>query len=202
MFEQNSKFPRFFIFILLALAIIIFIDSFISLNFTGCTFLFALIVSAVVFMMDKHFKFHLTNYKALFFLFDLISLIGTTTVLVYSYELYSDWLSGLMISLCVILFANILVDILFFKNKKASKRECLLVNFLKLLSMLSVIVYFFGVAVIWFVILTNLIEILSLLLKLLMPKFASNLIENSQEEPQSELEKLITETTDDDGEVE
>ena len=68
--NNTAKFPRFFVYILLILAAIMFIGMFFSVNFVGITYFIALLVCIVLLLLDRRYGTILTNYKLTFFLFD------------------------------------------------------------------------------------------------------------------------------------
>ena len=80
MFESTSKFPKFYLYMQLFIAITIFIGMFFSLTLVSVVYFVALLLSAVVLMLDKKYGTILTNYKLTYFLFDIINLIAVIAI--------------------------------------------------------------------------------------------------------------------------
>ena len=83
MFERNSKFPRFFILMLIPIAILMLVGMFISVKIVANAYFVALLIAFVFLMLDRHHGENLTNYKLAFFIFDIINLISSVAILYY-----------------------------------------------------------------------------------------------------------------------
>lgn len=168
MFEKNSKFPRFFIFMLIPIATLMFIGMFFSVRFVGNSYFIALIIVSVFLMIDRHYNENLTNYKLSFFIIDFINLIAVIAIVYYEFTKYSLVLNILLITLMVVLLALIVVDGILLANKDVSKKYSLLVNLTNLASMICVLTYFYDVSELFFAIDALLFLIATLVVKIVL----------------------------------
>lgn len=166
MFENNSKFPRFFIFMLVAIACIMLSCIFFSSTLVGYTYFIALIICVVYLMIDRHYAEPLTNYKLSFFLFDLINLIAVIAVLYYELSSKALVLSIFVIILFIVEIALLVVDVFLVKIKNVSKKESLYVGLFKLASIICVCTYFYNVSDLYFAIIALAFELSNLIVKI------------------------------------
>lgn len=166
MFENKSKFPRFFVYMLLILAVIMFVGMFFNANIVGVTYFVALLVCIVLLLLDKHYGTILTNYKLTFFLFDLINLIAVIAVMYYEFSKHTFILNVFLVVLILAEIFLIFVDIFVVQNKNISKEGCFFVNVVKLGSIICILTYFYRVSELWFAIDALIFEIVSIVLKI------------------------------------
>lgn len=168
MFERNSKFPRFFILMLVPIAIVMLFGMFFSLRFVANSYFIALLIAVVFMMLDRHHGENLTNYKLAFFVFDFINLIATITVIYFEYSKQSLILNILLIALIAIFVILLIVDGVLLKNKNITKRYSSFVNLLNIGTMICILTYFFNVSELFFVIDALVFEISILIIKLII----------------------------------
>ena len=152
MLEKNSKFPRFFILMLIPVALVMFVGMFFSARFVGNSYFIALIISVVFLMIDKHYGENLTNYKLAFFIIDFINLLAVIAVLYYEFMKYSLILNILLISLMFVLLILTVIDGMLLTNKDISKKASSLVNMMNLGAMICILTYFYNVSDLFFAI--------------------------------------------------
>ena len=168
MFERNSKFPRFFILMLVPIAIVMLFGMFFSLRFVANSYFIALLIACVFMMLDRHHGENLTNYKLAFFVFDFINLIATITVVYFEYIKQSLLLNILLIVLIAIFVVLLIVDGVLLKNKNITKKFSSFVNLLNIGTMICILTYFFNVSELFFVIDALVFEISILIIKLII----------------------------------
>ena len=205
MFESNSKFPKFFIYMQLALSLIILIGMFFNVVFVGSAYFIALILSAVFLMLDKKYGSLITNYKLTFFLFDLINLMAVIAVIYYEYTKHVMVLNIFLILFVIIQLLMMVVDIYLIKNKNVSKNENFLANMIKLCSMICILTYFFNVSDLFFAIDAFLFEIVAFGLRLYVNRDSGSKDKKEfkpEETEESKIEKRIHSAGENEGEVE
>ena len=168
MFESTSKFPKFYLYMLLCIAITIFIGMFFSLTLVCVVYFVALLLSAVVLMLDKKYGTILTNYKLTFFLFDLINLIAAIAIIYYENKTHTRELNNFLIGLIVANVVLMVVDIFLIKNKNMTKTENLWIDVVKLCSMICMLTYFFKVSELVYAIVALGFEVINLVLKIVV----------------------------------
>ena len=166
MFESNSRFPKIFVYVMFLLVAVIFVGIFFSVKFVAVVYLTTLIIAALLLLLDKKYGTLLTNYKLTFMLFELVNLIAVISVIYYEYSNHSKMLNVFLIMLVVIEVLMILIDVFVMKNKDLSKRTNILIDFLKLCSMICIITYFFGVSKLYFAVTAFSFECLNLIVKI------------------------------------
>lgn len=181
MFDTTSKFPKIFVYMLASIAIIIFIGMFFSLKFVSAMYFIALLISFVVLILDRKYGTILTNYKLTFFLFDLINLMSVIAIIYYEFTKHTLVLNIFLIALIVFEVALMVLDIFFIHNKNLTRTENLLVDFVKLGSMICILTYFFGVSTLFFAIDALAFEIANFILKIYVNR-------NPQKESQKKIE--------------
>lgn len=190
--NNTAKFPRFFVYILLILAAIMFIGMFFSVNFVGITYFIALLVCIVLLLLDKRYGTILTNYKLTFFLFDLINMIAVIAIIYYEFFKHTFILNLFLIELIIVEAFLFAVDILVVKNKNISKEGCFFVNVVKLGSMICILTYFYKVSTLWFAIDALIFEIASIVLKIYFNSVKFGKINKIETEKESEIVKIET----------
>ena len=123
MFENNSKYPRFFVYILAVLSVIMFAGMFFSSKFVGSAYFITLLVCVVFAIIDKANKQNVSNYKLTFFLYELINLIAVIAIIYYEHAFYLSMLNVFLVMLMCIEVVHMVVDVFFIQNKNISKDE-------------------------------------------------------------------------------
>lgn len=201
MFESNSKFPRIFVYIMSFLAVVIFVGMFFDVKFVGAPYFIAMIICAVIFLLDRKFATLLTNYKLTYFLFELVNLMAIISVVYYEYENLDKNLEVFLILLLVVEVLMAVIDIFLLKNKDLNRTKNLIIDFIKLCSMICIITYFFGVSKLYFAIFALVFEAMNIALK--VSTYFENLnkkdkvVETKKEE---KLEDIIHSESEGDGE--
>ena len=144
MFETNSKFPRIFVYMMSVLASIMFVGIFFGVKLVGGAYFIALLICGIIFILDKKYGSILTNYKVTYLLFELVNLIAVLSVIVYEYSSHTETLNVFLILLVVIELVMGIIDIFLIKNKQLTKTKNLIIDFIKLCSMVCIITYFFN----------------------------------------------------------
>lgn len=166
MLKTNSKYPKFIIYMLLALALMNFASTFINFYIASATFFITIIVVVVFLVLDRKYGSDLSNYKMTFFLLDLICIIALVTVLVYEYSTASMILNGFMFLLIGMLVLSLIIDWFLIKNQRFTNNENTLVNVVKLCSMICILTYFFNVSDLFFAIDSLIFEVAGFILKI------------------------------------
>lgn len=191
MFESNSKFPRFFVYMMSLLAGFIFIGMFFGVVFVASPYIIAMLICAIILLLDKRYGTILTNYKLAYLLFEIINLFAVISVLYYEYSKHSETLNLFLILLIVIEVLMALIDLLLLKNKHLNKSKNLMIDFFKLCSMICIITYFFGVSKLYFAIFAFMFEAMNVAVKLVA--FFENRNKKDDETilPEKNLEDII-----------
>lgn len=201
MFESTSKFPKFYLYMLLCIAITIFISMFFSLTLVCVIYFVALLLSAVVLMLDKKYGTILTNYKLTFFLFDLINLIAAIAIIYYENKTHTRELNNFLIGLIAANVVLMVVDIFLIKNKNLTKTENLWIDVVKLCSMICMLTYFFGVSELVYAIVALGFEIVNLILKIVVNRIQKLPETESKEEKEKDIIVSLIRSTSDEEEV-
>lgn len=165
MFETNSKLPKIFVYMMGLLAICMFIGMFFGVGYVRIPYFLALLVCVVMFVLDKK-QMNLTNYKLTYLLFAVVNLLAVSTVIVYEYSKHTEHLNMFLIMLVVVQILTALIDVLVLKNKNLTKKINLLIDFLKICSMVCIMTYFFGVSDLYFAIVAVVFEIVNIAVKI------------------------------------
>lgn len=165
MFESNSKFPKIFVYMMSLLAIFIFIGMFFGVVFVGTPYFISLLICAIILLLDKKYGSILTNYKLTYLLFEVINLIAVVSVVYHEYSKHSETLNLFLFLLIAVEILMIVIDIFLLKNKNLNKMKNLLIDFLKLCSMICIITYFFGVSKLYFAIFAFVFESMNIAVK-------------------------------------
>ena len=166
MLKSNSKYPKFIIYMLMALTLMNFASCFVSQTLVSANFFITIIVLAVFLVLDKKYGSDLSNYKLTFFFLDLICIIALAAILVYEYSTASMMLNGFMILLMGILVLSLIIDWFLIKNQRFTNNENTIVNTVKLCSMICILTYFFNVSDLFFAIDSLIFEVASFVLKI------------------------------------
>ena len=165
MFESNSKFPKIFVYMMSILALMMFIGMFFGVVFVGSPYFIALLICAILLILDRKYGSILTNYKLVYLLFEIVNLIAVISVVYYEYSKHTEILNTFLILLIVIETLMALIDIFLLKNKKLTRTMNVVIDFIKLCSMICIITYFFGVSKLYFAIFAFVFEAINLTVK-------------------------------------
>lgn len=165
MFESNSKFPKIFVYMMCVLALTMFVGMFFGVVFVGSPYFIAMLVCAIILLLDKRYGSILTNYKLTYLLFEIVNLMAVISVVYYEYSKHTEILNTFLILLIVVEVLMAIIDILVLKNKNLNKTRNLIIDFIKLCSMICIITYFFGVSKLYFAIFAFVFEAMNLSVK-------------------------------------
>ena len=199
MFETNSKFPKIFVYMMSVLAAIMFVGIFFSAKIVGGAYFIAMLICGIIFILDRKYGSILTNYKLTYLLYELVNLIAVLSVIVYEYSKHTETLNVFLILLLAVEIVMGIVDIFLLKNKQLTKTKNLIIDFIKLCSMVCIITYFFNVSKLFFAIFAFVFESMNIAVKVV------TYIENKnhaieQSKPQENLEDIIHSDDGGDGE--
>ena len=189
MFEKNSKFPRFFILMLIPIAAVMLFGMFFSMKFVAYSYFVALLIAIVFLMIDRHYGENLTNYKLAFFLFDFINLIAVIVVIYYEFAKHSLLLNILLFVLVSVLVILHVVDGLALKNKHILKKYSLIIGLINVATMICILTYFYDVSDLFFVIDALVFEIANVIIKLVL--VFSNKIQKQERGDEFDLVSII-----------
>ncbi len=201
MFESNSKIPKFFICMQLAVAIILLITMFFSVKLVAAVYFIAILISAVFLVLDKRFGSILTNYKLTFLLFDLVNLIAVIAVIYYEYAKHTFVLNMFLVMLVVIECLMMLIDLFLIKNKNLSTNENFVVDSMKLGSMICILTYFFNVSDLYFAVIAFVFELAIFITRLVLNRDTHDL-KQKEVVQENAIEKRIHSAGESEGEIE
>ncbi len=182
MFESSSKFPKFFVYMMLLLASIAFLGMFFSIKIVAAVYFIAIVLCIVLNILDRKYGTILTNYKLTYLLFELVNLIAVISVIYFEYSKHTEVLNLFLILLVILEVLLIIIDVFVIKNKNLTKRENLVVDFIKLCSMICFLTYFFNVSKLYFSIFAFVFESINLVMKVFCNLDDKNQVENKKEE--------------------
>lgn len=165
MFESNSKFPKFYVYMMLLSAILAFVGMFFSVKIVSAIYFIAIILSLVLYILDKKYGTLLTNYKLTYMLFELVNLIAVISIVYYEFANHSEVLNLFLVLLICLEVLMLIIDIFVIKNRNLTKRENLVIDFFKLCSMVCILTYFFNVSKLYFSIFAFVFEAIVLVFK-------------------------------------
>ena len=182
MFESSSKFPKFFVYMMLLLASIAFLGMFFSIKIVAAVYFIAIVLCIVLNILDRKYGTILTNYKLTYLLFELVNLIAVISVIYFEYSKHTEVLNLFLILLVILEVLLIIIDVFVIKNKNLTKRENLVVDFMKLCSMICFLTYFFNVSKLYFSIFAFVFESINLVMKVFCNLDDKTQIEDKKEE--------------------
>lgn len=182
MFESSSKFPKFFVYMMLLLASIAFLGMFFSIKIVAAVYFIAIVLCIVLNILDRKYGTILTNYKLTYLLFELVNLIAVISVIYFEYSKHTEVLNLFLILLVILEVLLIIIDVFVIKNKNLTKRENLVVDFMKLCSMICFLTYFFNVSKLYFSIFAFVFESINLVMKVFCNLDDKAQIEDKKEE--------------------
>ena len=168
MFERNSKFPRFFILMLIPIAVVMLVGMFFTAKIVAGAYFIALLVALVFLMLDRHHGENLTNYKLAFFVFDFINLMAAVAVIYYEFSKHSVLLNVLLISLISLFMILIVTDCILVKNKDFSKKHSVFISLINMGTMICILTYFYNVSELFFVIDALIFAICAIVIKVML----------------------------------
>lgn len=205
MFESNSKFPKIFVYMMSLLAVIMFIGMFFGVVFVGSPYFIAMLICAVILILDRRYGSILTNYKLTYLLFEIVNLIAVISVVYYEYSKHTEMLNIFLILLIAIEVVMAIIDIFLLKNKNLTKIKNVIIDFIKLCSMICIMTYFFNVSKLYFAIFAFVFESMNLAVKI--STYFENLGKKQKSEPETEnqektekIEDIIHSNSEGDGE--
>ena len=201
MLKTNSKYPKFIIYMLLALALMNLASTFINFYIASATFFITIIVVVVFLVLDRKYGSDLSNYKMTFFLLDLICIIALATVLVYEYSTASMILNGFMFLLIGMLVLSLIIDWFLIKNQRFTNNENTLVNVVKLCSMICILTYFFNVSDLFFAIDSLIFEVAGFVLKIYLNMDDSQKKTEEKVEEEPTIEEMISSVGQNEGDM-
>ena len=190
MFDNNSKFPKFAIYMLSAISVIMVVAIFFDIEIVATAYFVALTIVVVFLMLDKKYGPLLTNYKLAFFHFDLINLISIISIICYEFYKHALILNIFLISLIVMQIVMMVVDIVVIKNKKITPPEHLIIDAMTIGTMICILTYFFKVSNLFFAVDALIFEIAILVIKLMFNKYGDG-IEAKTKQDDEKLEEII-----------
>lgn len=164
--NTKTQFPKFFFYLLIAMALAIFIGIFFSVKFVGTTYFVVIILCFVYYLLDKKYGKKLSNYKQTFFMFDLINLVAMVAVMYYEYTDHTTLLNVLICVLMAVELIQTLLDLFFVKNTNFTTKETVFIDGIKLGAMICFLTYFYKVSTLWYAIIALAFELINLVLKL------------------------------------
>ncbi len=167
MFESNSKFPRIFVHMMSLLAAIMLVGMFFSAKIVGGAYFIAMLICAIIFILDRKYGSILTNYKVTYLLFEMVNFIAVLSVIVYEYSKHTETLNVFLILLVIVELVMGVIDIFLIKNKQLTKTKNLIIDFIKLCSMICIITYFFNVSKLFFAIFAFVFESVNIAVKVI-----------------------------------
>lgn len=201
MSEKSSRIPKFFVYLLLVPAVIMIVGIFFSPQIVGLAYFTALLISVAFLIIDKHIGTVLTNYRVTFFLTDIINIIAVAAVLYYEFAKNTLVLNIFLFGLLIVEAAMLVLNIFFTDNKNISKYMGVIVDIVKIGSMVSILAYFYKVSTLWFAIDALLFEAINLGFRIYFAKVQRK--EKIQEKTQTEeIEERIHSAGEDEGEPE
>ncbi len=166
MLNNNSKYPKFFIYMLLSLAVMNFASAFINAYIVAATFFISIIVLVVFMMLDRKYGAEFSNYKVTFFLLDLICIIAIITIMVYEFQRANIVLKVSLALVVVMLVLSMISEWFLLKNENFTNNENMLVNATKLCSMICLLTYFFNISNLFFALDSLIFEVAAFTLKI------------------------------------
>lgn len=199
MFETNSKFPKIFVYMMSLVAVIMLSGIFFSLKVVGGAYFVALLLCAIIFILDKKYGTILTNYKVTYLLFEIVNFVAVIAVIAFEYVGHTDTLNLFLILLGALEVLMMIIDIFLLKNKHLTKVQNLLIDLVKLCSMVCIITYFFNVSKLYFVLFAFVFEVANITVKVLV--YSENKGNNEKVVQKTEaIEDIIHAGDDGDGE--
>lgn len=200
MFDNNSKFPRFFISMFIALILLMFVSMFFGATIVGIVYFCALIVMVVFMIMDRYCVDNLANYKSVFILLDVINLVAIVAIVVFEWFKHSVGLNVLLLVFATIEIVMIVFESVKLKNKNINKVESVFIGILKLGSMICLLTYFYNISSLFFAIDAMIFELATFIIKIIFNRidFKTKSDKISEEEA---LESIIQSAEDDGGDL-
>jgi len=200
---NKTKFSNFFLYLLIPMALIMFIGMFFSIKIVANTYFVSLILAVVFFMLNKKYGKLLTNHKLGFILFEMINLIAVIAIIYYEFTKHTIVLNIFLILLIAVEVALLVIDIFYIKNKEITAQENVFISVVKLGSFICILTYFFKVSSLFFAIDALIFELANLVLKVIFKKY--DIFEPKEKPAEKEdfnIEKIIDSAAENEGEIE
>ena len=201
MTRNKSKFSNFFLFLLIPIALIMFVGIFFDVKLVANSYFVALILAVVYFMLNKKYGKLITNHKLGFILFETINLIAVIAVIYYEFSKHTIVLNLFLILLIVAELLMLILDVFMIKNEEINEQENLFISVVKLGSFICILTYFFKVSSLFFAIDALIFEVANIILKILFKKFDVFMTKETENEV-SNIEKIINSAAENEGEIE
>lgn len=199
MFDNNSKFPKFLIYVFFAISVIMVVAMFFDVDIVAAAYFVALIMVVVFLILDKKYGPLLTNYKLAFFHFDLINLIAIVSIIYYEFYKHTLVLNIFLIALIIMQIAMMVIDVAVIKNKKITAPEHLIVDAMTIGTMICILTYFFKVSILFYAIDALIFEIAVIVIKVMFNKYGGDVqVEAKQEEV---IEEIIHSAGENEGDI-
>lgn len=194
---SKSRFSKFFILMLIPMALIMFVGMFFSAKIVANAYFVALILAIVFFVLNKKYGRFITNHKLAYILFEIINLIAVFAVIYYEFTKHTIVLNIFLVLLVAAEIILLVIDVFFIKNDNISKIENLYISIVKLGSFICILTYFFNVSELFFAIDALVFEIANIILKIIFNKIdISELETEKKDEEPSNIEKIINKSED------
>lgn len=166
MFENNSKFPKFFIYMFMSLIVFMAVGIFFGATVVGIVYFCVLLLTTVFLVIDKYQTEALTNYKTIFVLLDVVNFIAVLSILIYEWAEHTIGFNIMMFLFLALEIAMILFVCLKKKKSNTTKVESVFVGILKIGSMICMLTYFYGVSTLFFAIDAMIFEVSNLVIQI------------------------------------
>lgn len=166
MFENNSKFPKFFIYMFMSLIAFMIVGIFFGATVVGIVYFCVLLLTTVFLLIDKYQTEALTNYKTIFVLLDVVNFIAVLSILIYEWAEHTVGFNIMMFLFLALEIAMILFVCLKKKKSNTTKVESVFVGILKIGSMICMLTYFYGVSTLFFAIDAMIFEVSNLVIQI------------------------------------
>ncbi len=191
--NTKTQFPKFFFYLLIAMALAIFVGIFFSVKFVGATYFVVIIICFVYYLLDKKYGKKLSNYKQTFFMFDLINLVAMVGVLYYEFTYHTTLINALLIALITIEFVQTILDLTFIKNTNFTTKETVFIDGIKLGAMICFLTYFYKVSTFWYAVIALTFEVINLILKIYYNIHNGKIMPQENEKINEKAEKTVEE---------
>lgn len=150
MIEKEPKFPMFFIFMLMALSILMMVGVFFNSAFVGVLFFIGLLLVIVFTILDKKYGMRLACHDDYYLFVDIVCAIAVASIIYYEEANQSNILKIFLGILFGSILLLIILDVFFCRDKYFVKKECLFIDIAQICSMICILAYFYGVSEFWF----------------------------------------------------
>ena len=181
MAEKDTRFPIFFTLMLIALSVLMIIGIFLGSSFVGVLFFISLLVVIVFTILDKKYGKQLASHEDYYLFVDIICLIAISAIMYYEDANQSKILKIFLALLGTSIGVLILLDFLYCKDEFYVKKECLIIDFTQICSMICILAYFYKVSEFWFAVVALVFEIINIILRVVFTTKQKKLLETQSE---------------------